>query len=30
VGVVALNLGAALLIGRGVTRAPALELLREE
>ncbi|HKE19468.1 MAG TPA: FtsX-like permease family protein, partial [Kofleriaceae bacterium] len=30
VGVVALNLGAALLIGRSVTRAPALELLRDE
>ncbi len=30
VGVVALNLGAALLIGRGVMRAPALELLRDE
>jgi putative ABC transport system permease protein len=30
VGVVALNLCAALLIGRGVMRAPALELLRDE
>jgi putative ABC transport system permease protein len=30
VGVIALNVGAALLIGRGVMRAPALELLREE
>jgi putative ABC transport system permease protein len=30
VGIVALNLGAALLIGRGVMRAPALELLRDE
>ena len=30
IGVVALNVGAALLIGRGVMRAPALELLRDE
>jgi putative ABC transport system permease protein len=30
VGVVALNLCAALLIGRGVMRAPSLELLRDE
>jgi len=29
VGVVALNVGAALLIGRGVVRAPALQILRE-
>jgi hypothetical protein len=30
IGVIALNLTAALLIGRGVVRAPALELLRDE
>ncbi len=30
VGVIGLNLGAALLIGRGVMRAPPLQLLREE